>query len=191
MKKSLVALAAMAAMGQVAMASTRRSCDSEFGHMRRATLANEAYVDAADLNTQLGYMHSDGNAMRVTGRVALAANPAANDIIRVCLIPAGMIVDKVTIANTDMDTNGAPTLVHAIGFEPVDAADGPAADYTYFGAAGQTNLQAANDGKSYCKFAPKKFERPVYLCLKVGTAAATFAAGTVYATVEGIADLVK
>jgi hypothetical protein len=194
MKKSLVALSAlsaMAAMGEVSIASTRVSCDAEFGNMRRVMLGNLAYQDAADLNTKLGYMHSDGNSMRVTGQVAVASNPAANDIIRFCVIPAGMVVDEVIIANADLDSNGAPTLVHSLGFEPVDSGDGPTADYAYFAAAGQTTLQSASDGKSFNKFAPKKFERAVYLCAKVGTGAATFAAGTVYAKAIGTAELVK
>jgi len=190
-KQSLVALAALAAVG--GFASARQSCDRETGHMNRALNAGGllANIDAADLNTGNVFMHSHGNALRVCGQAAVGTAPAENDLIRLCRIPAGAVIDEVAVANTDMDTHGTPTLAVSVGFEPVDSAEGPTADHAYFAASGQTILQAANDGKVYRKFTPKKFEKDVYLVAKVTATAATFAAGTLYATASGRVEGIK
>lgn len=149
-----------------------------------------ANVDSTTLN-QNQYMQAFGNAVQLPGSIALSANPTAADVLRIMRIPAGTQVSEVVLANTDLDTNGAPTFVHSLGYAPVNSDDGPTASATYFAAAGQTNLQAANEGKVYAKFAPITFAYDVYLTATVGTAAATFAAGTIYATVKGVARGIK
>lgn len=149
-----------------------------------------ANIDSSTLKANT-FMQAFGNGSVAQGVVALAANPTAADVIRVMVIPAGSKVSALLMGNTDLDTNGTPTFVHSIGFAPVVAADGPTADATYFAAAGQTNLQAANEGKLYCKFAPVQFDKDVFLTMTVGTAAATFAAGSIYVTALGDARGVK
>lgn len=149
-----------------------------------------ANIDSATLNAN-GYMQAFGNAVAITGTVALAANPTAADVIRICRIPAGTKVNRITLANSDMDTNVSPTFVFGLGYAPVVSGDGPTASAAYFQAAGDTSLQAANAGKVYRNFADITFEKDVYLTATVGTAAATFAAGTIYVTVDGEARGVK
>jgi hypothetical protein len=149
-----------------------------------------ANVDSSTLNAN-AYMQAFGNAVVATGSIALAANPTAADVLRVMRIPAGTEVSALMVGNTDLDSNGSPTLVVGIGYAPVDSVAGPTASAAYFAAAGQTILQAANDGKLYCKFAPVTFDQDVYLTMTVGTASATFAAGTIYATALGKARGVK
>lgn len=149
-----------------------------------------ANVDSTTLNKNV-FQQAFGQASVYDGSLALAANPTAADVLRIMRIPAGTRAQGVVIANGDLDTNGAPTLVVSLGFAPVNADDGPVASAAYFAAAGQTILQAANDGKFYANFAPITFDKDVYLTMTVGTAAATFAAGTIRALVLGEAVGVK
>lgn len=149
-----------------------------------------ANIDSATLNDNR-FMQAFGDAVAVVGSVALAANPTAADVIRVMKIPAGTRVSALMLGNSDMDTNAGPTFVFGIGYAPVVAGDGPTASAAYFQAAGDTSFQAANAGKLYHNFAAITFEKDVYLTMTVGTAAATFAAGTAYVTALGIARGVK
>lgn len=185
MKKSLIALAALAASG-CAVASSRSRFDEPRGNELRALDAGGlmANVDSTTLNANR-FMQAFGDGTHAKGSIALAANPTAADVLRIMRIPAGTEVAALLIANGDLDSNGAPTFVVSIGYAPVDANDGPVAAPAYFAAAGQTILQAANDGKLYAKFAPITFDKDVYLTMTVGTAAATFAAGTIYAVAIG------
>lgn len=152
-----------------------------------AFLAN---IDSATLN-QNAFMDAFGQGIVLDGTVALAANPTAADVVRVMKIPAGTKVSSIVTGNTDMDTNASPTIVYSLGYAPVVAGDGPAASAAYFGAAGDTALQAANNGKVYSNFAAITFEKDVYLTMTIGTASATFAAGNIYASVHGEARGVK
>lgn len=145
-----------------------------------------ANIDSSTLNVNQ-YMQAFGNGIVASGSIALAANPTAADVLRVLRIPSGTVVHGVMLANTDLDTNGSPTIVHNIGFAPVDSTDGPTAVPAAFAVAGQTTLQAAQDGKLFCKFTPVSFDKDVYLTMTIATASATFAAGTIYATVLGVA----
>jgi hypothetical protein len=192
MKKSLFALAALAYIGDIGLASARQSCDAPSGHELRAVDAGGlmANIDSATLNVNR-FMDAFGNGVILDGTVALAANPTAADVIRVMTIPAGTKVSSVILGNTDMDTNGSPTFVYSLGYAPVVAGDGPVAAPAYFAAAGDTALQAANGGKLYANFAAITFEKDVYLTLTVGTAAATFAAGSINASVHGEARGIK
>lgn len=188
MKKSLIALAAMAAAG-CGVASVRSRFDEPRGHQLRALDAGGllANVDSTTLNANR-FMQAYGNAVVANGSIALAANPTAADVLRVMLVPAGTEVCALLMANTDMDTDGSPTFVHSIGYAYTD---GSGASAAYFAAARQTNLQAANEGKLYRKFAPITFDKDAYITMTVGTAAATFAAGTIYMTALGEARGVK
>lgn len=149
-----------------------------------------ANVDSSTLNDN-AFMQAFGNGVVATGKIALTANPTAADVLRIMRIPAGSTVSALLIGNTDLDSNGAPTLVVGFGYAPVVSADGPTASAAYFAAAGQTILQAASDGKLYCKFDEVTFDQDVYLTATVGTASATFAAGSIYAVALGRARGVK
>lgn len=193
MKKSLIALAAMAAVGDIGVASwSRKSADEPRGHELRALQAGGlmANVDSATLNANV-FMQAFGDGDAISGTIALAANPTAADVIRVMRIPAGNNVKALLLGNAGLDSNGSKTLVVSIGYAPVDAADGPAAVADYFSAAGDAVLKTANAGKLYCNFAPITFEKDVYLTMTVGTASATFAAGSIYATALATARGVK
>jgi hypothetical protein len=149
-----------------------------------------ANVDSSTLNAN-AFMQAFGEAVALRGKIALTANPTAADVLRIMKIPAGTQVGSIIIANTDLDTNGGPTFVVSYGYAPVNASDGPTASAAYFAAAGQTDLQAANGGKVYSNFDEITFDKDVYLTATVGTAAATFAAGSIQATVIGKARGVK
>jgi hypothetical protein len=187
MKKSLIALAALAAMGDIGLASARKSCDEDFGHERRAFGLNEANVDSATLNDN-NFMQAFGNAVVASGSIALTANPTAADVLRVMLIPAGTRVEALIVAFDDLDSNGSPTFVVGIGYAYTD---GSSASAAYFAAAGQTLPETGSNGAVYRKFAPITFEKDAYLTMTVGTAAATFAAGSIYATALGSARGIK
>lgn len=162
-----------------------------FAHMVRSGLIQcMANIDSATLRKN-DFMQAFGNCVQFDGQVALAANPTAADVIRVMLIPAGTKVQVVVQGNDDLDSNGTPTLVHSIGYAPVVAGDGPAASAAYFAAAGQTTLQAANVGKVFNNFDPITFDKDVWLTMTVGTAAATFAAGSIRMVVMGEARGIK
>ena len=143
-----------------------------------------ANIDSATLNNNT-FMQAFGQGVNLDGSIALAVTPPLNDDIRILRIPSGTRVSGVIIGNTDLDTNGTPLLTFSLGYMPVNAADGPTASLAYFGAAGDTALQAANLGKLYRNFAAITFDKDVYLVMRVGAAAATFAAGTIHATVIG------
>lgn len=191
MKKSLIALAAMAAAG-CAVASSRSRFDQPRGMELRALDAGGllANIDSATLNKN-NFMQAFGDGVHLDGKVSLSANPTAADVIRVMKIPAGTKVQSILLGNDDLDSNGAPTIVFSMGYAPAVAADGPAANATYFAAAGQTQLQAANKGTIYANFDPITFDKDVYLTLTVGTASATFAAGAIWALAQGVARGVK
>lgn len=149
-----------------------------------------ANIDSATLNKN-DFMQAFGNAVILDGSVALAANPTAADVIRIMKIPAGTKVSSIVTGNADLDSNASPTLVYSLGYAPVVVGDGPVAAPAYFAAAGDTALQSANNGKVYSNFAAITFEKDVYLTMTVGTAAATFAAGTINASVHGEARGIK
>ena len=146
-----------------------------------AYLAN---IDSASLN-QNNFMDAFGNGVCLDGTIALAVNPTAADVVRIMKIPSGTKVSAIIGGNTDMDTNGSPTIVFSLGYAPVVPADGPTANAAYFQAAGDTSWQAANGGKVYSNFAAITFERDVYLTATIGTASATFAAGSANFSVHG------
>lgn len=150
-----------------------------------------ANIDSSTLNKNV-FMQAFGNAVVADGSVALSAAPLAGDVIRIARINAGTRVVMVVTGNGDLDAHATvPTAAVSLGYAPVDAADGPAAAPAYFGAAGDALLQSVNNGKLYANFAPITFDKDVYLTMTVGVAAATFAAGSIFATAIGDARGVK
>ncbi|MDN5753976.1 MAG: hypothetical protein L0H15_12020 [Nitrosospira sp.] len=141
-----------------------------------------ATFSATDLNTKSRHMGGHGNAVVVHGSVTPAAG-ASGDAYRPVRIPAGVDVTDVDIINSDMDSGATPTIACKIGYEPVNAADGPAADDNYFAAAGNTLLRSA--GRTALAFQPVKFEKDVFLTVTLSASAATFASGPVTAIVKG------
>lgn len=128
------------------------------------------------------FMPVTSAAAAIIDTASITANPTAADTIDF-FVPAGIEVFGVEIQATDMDTNGAPTFAFSVGYAPVDPASSLAANATYFAAAGQTTFRTG--GRLRCDFRPITFNEDVMLRLTVGTAAATFAAGTVDAIVIG------
>lgn len=116
--------------------------------------------------------------------VAVAAGDVeAADVIQPVLVPAGTEVHRVVIKNTDLDSNGAPALTAKIGFTPADGSAAPAGADTAVATNGAWGQSAATT--TYEIFPPYRVEKDSYLNIVVGTGAATGAAGTVYAKVEG------
>jgi hypothetical protein len=148
-----------------------------------------ANIDSATLRKN-GFMQAFGNTVQHDGQVAVAAAPAAADVIRVMVIPAGTRVQALVVANPDLDSGGTALAV-SIGYAPVVAGDGPAASAAYFGAASDAVLTAVNNGKMYANFDPIVFDKDVFLTITVGVIATTFAAGTIRAVVMGEAVGIK
>src|SRR5687768_8217428 len=138
-----------------------------------------ASFNAVDLNTKSRHMGGYGNAVLIHGTVTPTAATAA-DVFRPVRIPAGIEVTGVRIVNADL---AASALAVKIGYEPVNAADGPTADDDYFVAAGSTIFQTA--GTTELAFPPIKFEKDVFLTITVTVTAVTFASGYVTAIVTG------
>ena len=151
-----------------------------------------ANIDSAVLNKNQ-YMQGFGNTVVADGTVALATNPVAADLIRVMKVQAGTKLNALLLGNARIDTNAAPTLVVSIGYVPVVVGDGPAANATYFQAAGDPVLGLAtlNTGKLYCNFAPITFAFDVYITMTVGATALTFAAGSLFMAAMGEARGIK
>lgn len=139
-----------------------------------------ATYNAPDLNSKPRHMGEFGNATLVWGSVTPTGG-AAGDVYRPVIIPGGLEVTDISINWADLDTGSAMAV--KIGFQPLDATDGPDADDDYFQAANTFISGAA--GTRWLTFDPIKFERPVMLIITVTTAATTFASGKVVAKVYG------
>ena len=138
-----------------------------------------ATYNALDLNSKPQHLGEFGEANVPNGKVTPTAG-GNGDILRFTKIPAGSEVHAIVLANDDLDSNVTPLIAFKIGYTPVDGVN-PAASDAYFVAAGDITLQAVNGGKVYSKFDPIKFEYDVFLILTLTAAAATFAAGSVWA----------
>lgn len=145
-----------------------------------------AIFSAPDLNTRNRHMGGYGNAVVVFGSVTPTTGVLA-DVYRPVRIPAGIRVTDLDIVNDDLDTGGTAFSVK-VGYEPVNSADGPAADDDYFSAA-STFLSVA--GRKVCVFQPIKFERDVLVTLTVTFTATAFVSGAVTAIVKGDGEGIK
>lgn len=177
MKKSLLALTAMAVAG-CAVASSRRDYDAMArGHELRATNLGglEASLKAVQANAKAAMSPGDGRAVFMDDKAVLGTGflgtPALNDTIDY-FVPAGTRVDDLSFVVDDCDTG--TTFQVSIGYRPIATSDGPlAANTTYFAAAGAF-AQAA--GRIECVFKPITFQQDVWLTLTV-TAAPTGVTG--------------
>lgn len=145
-----------------------------------------ASFNAPDLNSKPRHLGGYGNGVVIYGSVTPTAGALA-DVYRPVRIPAGMLVTHLDIVNDDLDTGGT-AMSAKIGYEPVNAADGPTASDAYFSATA-TFLTAA--GRKVCVFQPIKFEKDVFITLTLTVAATTFAAGAVTAIATGQAEGIK
>jgi len=142
-----------------------------------------ATFKAVDLNTKSRMMGGYGNGLVIYGSVSPTAG-ASGDVYYPTRIPAGMVITQLDIVNDDLDTGGT-AMSASIGYEPVNATDGPTANTTYFSATA-TFLTAT--GRKSCVFQPIKFEKDVYITLTLTVAATTFATGAVTAIATGQAE---
>lgn len=140
-----------------------------------------ATFNAPDLMTKARHMGEFGNAVVVWGAVSPTTGALA-DVYRPVVIPGGLEVTDLVLNFPDMDTGGTAFAVK-IGYQPVNAADGPDIDDDYFSAA--TTVLSGTTKELRCVFDPIKFERPVFVILTVTVAATTFVSGKIVAKVYG------
>lgn len=125
-----------------------------------------------------------GNAVKYSDSSVLATTDIdAADIINLVYVPAGTVVDRVRTKTTDLDSGATPTLAAKIGFTPVDGSAAVAGADTAVSAAAAWG-QAAGV-LSFDVIPPYAVEVDSYLSIVISTGAATAAAGTAYAVVEG------
>lgn len=171
MKKSLIALAALAASG-CAVASSRRDYEDQArGHELRAL--NMGGLEAslkAQRATAPQFMPNDGRGHWVSDKATLGAGqlgtPAAADTIDFRLV-AGQRLFDLAFVNDDCDTGAA--FVGSIGYRPVDSGSTLTPSTNYFAASGAI---FQSPGRLECSFKPIKFEEDVYIQIVVGTAPA-------------------
>jgi hypothetical protein len=123
----------------------------------------------------------DGRGVFINDKATIAAALAVNDTVDF-LIPAGteIPVGGVSYYATDMDTNGAPALAFKVGYKSVKGSTYDDDDYW---SAARAIGQAVGGAHLY---APAiTFEEDVYLRFTCTTIAATFAAGSLSASVDG------
>ncbi len=141
---------------------------------------------ATDLTTKPRVGGEWGTINKVKGAVALPSNWANADVIRPCIIPAGMEVDAIELALPAALCAAAGNV--SVGYTPVNSADGSlAASANYFSAGGNLTapFAAATNSLRLKAFAPIKFEQDVFLDITVQSAPTTPAAGSLYAAAEG------
>lgn len=120
----------------------------------------------------------DGRAVFINDKATIAAALAVNDTVDF-KIPAGTEVSALRYYATDMDT-GTPALAFKVGYKSVSGTTYD--DDDYFSAA---RAIGQADGGAELFFPPITFEEDVMLRFTCTTIAATFAAGTLYASVAG------
>ena len=137
---------------------------------------------AGVLNT-LKSTGNGGNRNVYVDSVAVPDTLAPGDNIRPCRVAGGTLVDRVVIKNDELDTNLSPTLAATIGFRAVDGSPQSPADV--IAVAEDDAFANAAGTNTFEIFPPYLVERDSFLEINVTTAAATAAAGTVSAKVEG------
>jgi hypothetical protein len=188
MKRSLIALAALAASG-CAMASSRREYEDEArGHELRALEGGGLMATYYGTKAKApAMMPADGRAVQLIDKYAATSSGFADaDQINLVRIPAGMEVGIVQIQSADLDSAGSPEILFRVGYAPCDSSSSLSADDDYFSVAGQTTMQAG--GRLNCAFPPIRFEEDVWVTVTINTDAATDAAGNIYGIVMGSAN---
>ncbi|MEO9231623.1 MAG: hypothetical protein ABI216_22095 [Devosia sp.] len=139
-----------------------------------------ATFKAVDLNYKALHMGGYGNCVVAWGAVTPTTG-ALNDVYIPLVIPGGLEVTDVDVVFSDMDTGSAMAV--KVGYAPVNAADGPVANDSYFQSA--NTFISGTGGPKKLGFRPIKFEKPVFLTFTVSTAATTFASAELIAIVKG------
>lgn len=116
----------------------------------------------------------NGGVNAVTATYTVSSNPTAGDIIQMVKVPRGATVLDVTLTATDMDTNGTPTVAYTVG----DTGD--ADRFITTSTVGQTGGVARMNAATGANY---RYTSDTTIDITVGTASATFAAGTLTLTV--------
>lgn len=137
-----------------------------------------------------------------TDRITTTTSLAANDVIVMTLVPSNCIMRSIKIANTDLDTNGTPTIAFHIGIHTINEAGTlTAVDNDFFSTAVAQlqsasdyvelineagNLGAANKAKRLYDAAGVTTDpKCMYaITMTISTGAATIAAGTIAFEIE-------
>ena len=116
MKKSLIALAALAACG--ARALGERFNDAVFGHMARtglvSLLTTKSNAYTGQLPTRVQPIDQSVQVVPVPFDMPAAA-PAINDVLALCKVPAGVEIVDYDLIVDDMDSGGAPAIAFTLG----------------------------------------------------------------------------
>jgi hypothetical protein len=129
---------------------------------------------------RLAFSGNYGNRVVYVDKLNVSAASAANDKYRLCFVPGGTLVDRVTIKNGDLDTS--TTLTSTCGFEYLD---GSTLDADAVYAAGTTTMRAAAT-TTYEIFPPFLVDRDAYLIITTEDAATGLSTAVdVHAKVEG------
>ena len=155
---------------------------------------------ATDSSDLVSAVNHNGDLVTANGAVALLTTDIdADDVIVLCFLPHTAVVQKIEIANDDLDSNGSPTLTFDVGlYDDVDGAtarddDVYATVSTQFqAAAGFTDLafeardiavngQAVWADAGFADLAAAKASNlsGQYLAIHIDTVAATAVAGDV------------
>lgn len=125
-----------------------------------------------------------GNNTVLHDNTTIGAALALADVVRLAFVPAGTEVHRVVVKVTDMDTDGSPALAAKLGFAPADGSSAVSGADTAVASAAAWAQSAATT--TYEIFPPYKVDVDSWLQAVVTTAAATGAAGTAHAKVEGV-----
>lgn len=141
-------------------------------------------------NTKPVHAAEYGNAVKFHDAITtVAGDVGAAAVVQLVKVAAGTEVDRVVVKNTDLDAHATPTLTAKIGFAPIDGSAAVAGADTAVSADAAFGQAAATT--TFEIFPPYLVEVDSWLSITVGTGAATAAAGTIDAKVEGIAKGVR
>ena len=122
-----------------------------------------------------------GAIVAVRASAATTTSLAANDLIKMAILPAGYVMTGGYLASTDIDTNASPAVTMTVGLMDLgDTALDSGTDFLTASTVGQAGTLAAfSTGLTQGPFTVDKI-----VAVKVVTAAATKAAGTVTCQIE-------
>lgn len=127
------------------------------------------------------FMPVTGAAAHIEDYVNVAAAGSGDTFDWV--LPAGFELSALSLQCGALDTNGSPTLAYKLGYLPLDSASTLTPVDNYFAATASTGLRAG--GRIACAFEPITFNEDVIVRLTLTAAAATLAAGRLWAIASG------
>ena len=131
--------------------------------------------------TTPGLSFGEAGTVKATGRAitVTAGQLTLNALLDVCVVPAGFTVTGVQLRSTDIDTGGSPAVVLAVG----DTGDDDRlVTGSTVGQAGTASNTLAATGVAY------QYTSATTIQVKVTTAPATAAGGTITVLVFGVLD---